>query len=292
MKSNLPFNLPKIDQAKETPIWTGSKFVVGADTFRVLEYSENFNGWTDELTQIHEDAVGSSHPIDLNSRKFALHAMTQNGCSQEGAVILEIGCSSGFLIREIADAFPNAIVVGSDVVKEPLYKLADENPQIAFIRFDLTQCPLPSDTFDCVILLNVLEHIENDINALAQIYRILKKGGALIIEVPSGPFLYDSYDKFLKHYRRYSMSTLIQKLKNLNFHVQKSTHLGFFVFPAFFLVKLFNKINPIKDGDVVKAQAGITAKSKLLNFIFKVEMRLQQFISYPFGIRCAVVVKK
>ena len=52
--------------------------------------------------------------------------------------------------------------MGADVVVEPLQKLAELWPEVPFFRFDLTHCPLPDNCVDAVVILNVLEHIEDD----------------------------------------------------------------------------------------------------------------------------------
>ena len=64
-------------------------------------------------------------------------------------------------------------------------------------------------------MLNVLEHIEDDNEALMQAKRILKPGGILVLEIPAGPHLYDIYDKFLRHFRRYNLSGLTNQLQGI-----------------------------------------------------------------------------
>src|SRR5205085_10979289 len=121
-------------------------------------------------------------------------------------VILAVGCSSAFLHRDLRRELPDASIIGADYVRGPLDDLHRSMPDIPLLQFDLVQCPLPSESVDVVVLLNVLEHIENDAGAMEQVARILKPGGAAVIEVPAGPHLYDVYDKVLMHFRRYRSS--------------------------------------------------------------------------------------
>jgi SAM-dependent methyltransferase len=224
----LSFTLPSLSNAEGIPDWTGHGFRVGNQLLPVLEYSENFDGWSDDLTLMHEETVGKSHPIDRASRGDAL-AQLKAQLREPCPSILEIGCSSGFLLKEMRQAFPAAVIIGADVVREPLYKLAKESPSIPLLRFDLLKCPLPSDAFDAVVALNVLEHIEDDAAALAQVHRILKPGGVIVIEVPAGPHLYDAYDNCLMHFRRYRSAELADKLRHGGFDVVRRSHLGFFL---------------------------------------------------------------
>lgn len=286
----LPFDLPKPTGFIALPTWNGKTFVSGNKSFKVLEYSENFSGWSDDLTLLHEDAIGGSHPLDMASRHSTLKEVAKL-IKKNNQVIMEIGCSSGYLIRDLVKKFPKVLVVGADVVKAPLYKLAKSLPNIPLIRFDLLQNPLPDSIVDVLIMLNVLEHIEDDVLALKKAFDLLKPGAYLIIEVPAGKSLYDSYDKQLLHFRRYSASELKSKLESVGFEVERKSHLGFFLFPAFAIVKLINKLRGEK-ANLVQNQASKTSKSRLVSFLMKLETNLSNLINFPFGIRVLIKAKR
>lgn len=290
----LPFKLPSPTNAASAPEWVGNGFRVGQQIIPVLEYSENFAGWSDDLTALHEEAAGKSHPIDVASRDDALRQLQAN-LSMKAPCILEIGCSSGFMLSAMKRTLPKATIVGADVVRKPLYRLAKELPSVPLLRFDLLQCPLPADSFDAVVMLNVLEHIEDDAAALAQVYRILRPGGIAVIEVPAGPHLYDAYDKALKHFRRYDIRELAAKLRNAGFSVKRQSHLGFLLYPAFAIVKRRNQRREWSRGDpnaLVKAQVSDTSSSRLLKIIVAIEKALGSQVSFPIGIRCLAIGSK
>ncbi len=288
----LPFDLPPPDGCLISPQWDGRNFVFGDQSTPVLEYSENFAGWSDDLTALHEEAAGDNHPIDLASRHDAIEQVKQFIPSPQ-SVIMEIGCSSGFLIRDLVTSFPEAVIVGADVVKEPLYRLAKTLPGIPLIRFDLLQSPLPDQSIDVLIMLNVLEHIEDDVLALQKAYNLLKPGGTLIIEVPAGPNLYDAYDAELHHFRRYSTSELQSKLTQAGFKVSRKSHLGFVLFPAFAIVKLLNKWLPSrKNKTVVRDQAASTSGSGLVKLAMEFESNSLAAFHLPFGIRALMTAQR
>jgi len=174
----LPFQLPPMQSGEPHPVWTGHGFRVGEELLPLLEYSENFQGWSDELTELQEQVASDNHPIDQASRADAV-CQLRHYTTVARPTILEVGCSSGFLLSALLDAFPAATIIGSDVVKAPLYRLAERLPQLPLLRFDLLQCPLPDASIDAIVMLNVLEHIGPDEEALRQTYRILKPGGVL-----------------------------------------------------------------------------------------------------------------
>ncbi len=71
------------------------------------------------------------------------------------------------------------------------------------------------EKYDTVFALNVIEHIENDHLAISNCKKLLKKGGHLIILVPSYQKLYNKFDEELGHYRRYTQKDLTRLfLKN------------------------------------------------------------------------------
>jgi|SRR5262249_10737412 len=72
---------------------------------------------------------------------------------------------------------------------------------------------------DSVVLINVLEHCEDDESLLQTIHRILKPGGALLLFVPALPFLYGTLDKHFGHFRRYTKSELNLRLQKTGFRV-------------------------------------------------------------------------
>jgi len=98
----------------------------------------------------------------------------------------------------------------------------------------LEDCPL--DSFDYVYSLNVLEHIENDVEALKALHSRLRPGGRLLIYVPAFPSLYSSMDKMVGHFRRYRSAELNEILSRAGFTVTDVRYcdsLGFFASLAF-----------------------------------------------------------
>ena len=253
---------------------------------KVLEYSENFLGWSDDLTKIH-DSLGD-HPIDVYSRKLCIRSLKKykNGSN---FLILEIGCSSGKLIELIKSELNFLKIVGSDVVREPLHELADKINDVPLLKFDILQNPLPDESFDVIIALNVLEHIEDDTKALQNIYRLLKKDGIFIFELPAFQSLYDSYDSELQHFRRYNKSNILKKLKSENFLILDIHYICYSIFLPFLLVKLFNKV--FRKKSVLKNNFKLSDNS-LITIMLQQEMKLIDIIKLPFGIRIFGISRK
>jgi 2-polyprenyl-3-methyl-5-hydroxy-6-metoxy-1,4-benzoquinol methylase len=73
--------------------------------------------------------------------------------------------------------------------------------------------------FDSVFILNVVEHIEDDLQAVINCRKLLKPGGKLVVLVPAFQALYNGFDEALEHYRRYNKSRLTQLLQKAEFRV-------------------------------------------------------------------------
>ena len=76
-------------------------------------------------------------------------------------------------------------------------------------------------SFDTVFLLNVLEHIDNDKQAIENCERLLKPGGSLVILVPAYAFLFSQIDKDLHHYRRYTSKNISNLVAEKKFGIRK-----------------------------------------------------------------------
>jgi len=84
---------------------------------------------------------------------------------------------------------------------------------------------LGDETFDTIVCLNVLEHIDDDLGSLAAMRRLLAAGGNLVLLVPALPFLYGSLDRALGHHRRYTPRSLRDRFREAGLPVR---HLEYF----------------------------------------------------------------
>jgi SAM-dependent methyltransferase len=292
MTLDLPFRIPQPPGEKDEPEWTSVGFRLGDRITRVLSFAPPQTDWSDDLALLHEEDAGATHFITAASRRHAIGQLAENLIS-ERPTILEVGCSYGHLLRDMKVRFPYAVIIGADYARGPLESLALTLPSIPLFQFDLPSCPLPDQTFDAVVLLNVLEHIKNDRAALRQIWRLLKPGGVAIIEVPAGPGLYDFFDATFHHYRRYSMRELAGKLAEVGFRLRFRSHLGCLIYPAFWLRKKLNRVSPpTSDAQRTKRVKQMVSEShrqsRLLGQIVAVEDAVRDKAYLPFGIRCLV----
>ena len=147
-------------------------------------------------------------------------------------------------------------------------------------------------------MLNVLEHIKDEQKALAQVHRVLRPSGVLIIEVPAGPHLFDYYDEYLRHYRRYTLTHLTEVCARAGLEHLHTSHIGFWLYPAFWLAKKLNRRDRPKNAEEmdrrVKEQITKSGSSILLGAAMSFERIVARVfhVRYPVGIRCTGVFRK
>jgi ubiquinone/menaquinone biosynthesis C-methylase UbiE len=286
---------PSPSRSQATCTWNGSAFLLDGRETPVLAFDSALSGWTDELTSFHEEVAGDNHYIDIASRNHALAALGRS-VKVEEAVIIDIGCSSGSMLRALRKSFPKASLIGADYISGPLNGLAASMPGIPFLQFNLVTCPLFSNSADAVVLLNVLEHIEDDLAAIQQAFRITKPGGVAVIEVPAGPHLFDLYDKRLLHFRRYTLTSLIEKVRSTGFVIEERSHLGAFIYPAFWIIKKrnqrYNNLPEEKKEQIIARSISQGRTSPFMNAIMRFEELLRPYVQYPVGIRCLITCRK
>ena len=86
---------------------------------------------------------------------------------------------------------------------------AHQDPTTAFHSQIPIQANFPKDrNYDLLLMMDVLEHVEDDNAMLQDVIPHVKKDGLVFITVPALPMLWSSHDRFLGHYRRYTLKSL------------------------------------------------------------------------------------
>jgi SAM-dependent methyltransferase len=287
---------PPVSAGEDVCVWNGGAFVRSGQSTRVLAYEVGESGWSDELTELHESATESgTHFIDVASRNHAINEL-RRALGTRSVSIMEVGCSAGHLLADMRRNLPNATLTGGDYTLGTLLKLGEKMPGIPLVRFNLAASPLPSNSYDAMVLLNVLEHIEDDAAATRHIARMLKPGGVAVIEVPAGPELFDDYDRQLQHFRRYTLPGICSVVEQAGLVVERRNYLGALIYPAFYLAKKLSQIRPKSAAEREAHVANAIGATSRFNAVGRAIMSLEQVIAptitFPRGIRCVVTARK
>jgi SAM-dependent methyltransferase len=264
------------------------------DAFTAYAESLDVN-WSDELEELHEES-SRDHFLDVWTRTSLLDGMERFGPA-EPEVVLDAGCSSGYLLEDLRRALPEATLLGVDLVAGGLRRAHALVPDARLLLADVCALPIEDASVDIVLSANLLEHVPDDVGALAEMHRVLKPGGLAAVIVPAGPSTYDYYDAFLGHERRYKRGELASKAGD-GFEVLLDTHLGALIYPAFWAVKKNNRRkhrapSPAERQALVERDIDRTTDSKLGSLTTRVERALlARDVSLPVGIRTLTFLRK
>jgi SAM-dependent methyltransferase len=153
--------------------------------------------------------------------------------------VLELGAGMGNLTTLLCTG--HARYVATDLDENLLQRLQariKHCPSLTIAVCDLTKqtdFQLFRNRMDTVICLNVLEHLNDDLSVLGNIYSCLKPGGRALILVPQGMRVFGSLDHVLEHQRRYSRSELRSKMAAAGFTVEQLLDFNRMTYPGWFL---------------------------------------------------------
>ncbi|MCR5651314.1 MAG: class I SAM-dependent methyltransferase [Lachnospiraceae bacterium] len=258
------------------------------------------DGWSDQLSDIHVESTKSSW-IDIQERDKVLKIIS--GFKEiDDPVVVEFGACHGYVLEEIRNLLKekNGTFVATDLMASGLKNSYDRNPDIMHIRCDFVKSPFVDSSVDIVYALNVLEHISDDIGAISEAFRVLKKGGYCVFVVPYGRKLYDYFDEALFHKRRYDRKELCKKCEDSGFSIIDDFYLGWIIYPIFWIKKRSNQLfrkNMSDNEKFRKAQGDISHTtnnfaSTVWNCFINVENFFERIFKPSFGIREIVVCRK
>lgn len=165
---------------------------------------------------------------------------------EEGSKLVDIGCGRGFYLKALKKFWPKLKITGVDL-NEKYLEETERNLvglRVKLIKANAEKLPFADNSFDRIIVSEVLEHVSDDRKALAEIHRVLKPAGIAMISVPNAnyPLLWDPLNWFLEkcfekhipsniwwlagiwayHKRLYEKKDLTKKIKEAGLKIEKS----------------------------------------------------------------------
>jgi len=205
------------------------------------------------------------------------------------AVAVDVGCGSGRNLQLLAHY--SDTVMGLDRSPVALEMAARQRFPIA--RADAQAIPLADSSADLLSSLDVLEHLDNDMDALKEFHRVLRPQGFLVVAVPAYRFLWSEHDEALLHRRRYVASELHIKLTRAGFRVLKRSYAVFF---AFFPIAFYRLLRGLFPKDPLAPQASYVMLPSFLNNLMiatlKLEARMMRVMALPWGSSIVVLAQK
>src|SRR5205823_6587749 len=128
-------------------------------------------------------------------------------------------------------------------------------PRANFFELDLLKMDT-ADTFDVIGSFDVLEHIQEDEEALRRIATALRPGGGLIVTVPQHQFLWSQSDESAQHVRRYERAELVRKVADSGLKVVYVSSFVSLLLPAMLLSRKLNRVKSSEHNLLKELQIG------------------------------------
>jgi 2-polyprenyl-3-methyl-5-hydroxy-6-metoxy-1,4-benzoquinol methylase len=197
--------------------------------------------------------------------------------------LLDIGCGTGknltaFLKFSEAYGIDSSMEAIQFCLKRGLTNIALQD----LSKDHLRENPF-GKKFDFITMLDVVEHIDDDVQCLSTISKWLTEEGLLFLTVPAYQWLWSGEDYISYHVRRYSRKHLAEIVRKAGFVIEKISYFNTFLFPAQALVILFNRVFSAKSKTQSNLQEMPEFINSILQKIMSAESPLLKQMDFPLG---------
>ncbi len=206
--------------------------------------------------------------------------------------ILDVGCGTGSFLKKL-EKYGQA--AGVDISEEAVKFCRLRGCTKVSVIKEEEGLPFKDNTLDLITAMDIIEHIDDDSAVLAECYRIIRKGGLLLVTVPAYDFLWGPHDEVNDHKRRYVARELRNKMEKAGFTVKKMTYFDAFLFPFFVLVRTGHRVSKMINSNY-KAHSDLKMGSTVINYLlktmFSLEGPLLKKLNFLYGASLLCVAEK
>jgi SAM-dependent methyltransferase len=207
---------------------------------------------------------------------------------RSGARVLDVGCGTGYTLTRLP---PWARGVGLDRSSHALGLAASRGLRAQLVQGDMGRLPFAAGSFDAVLALDVLEHLQDDHGAAAEVARVLRPGGVALVTVPAFRFLWSAHDEALSHVRRYRLGEIAEVLRSAGLVVERASYYNFWLFPLIASVRLVQRLRPDRE-PTTDVQVPPGPVNRALTALLGSERHLLKRGSLPVGVSCILVARR
>lgn len=154
-------------------------------------------------------------------------------------------------------------------------------------RADATRLPFRDGSFELACALDVLEHLDDDARALAELRRVLAPGGRLLVMVPAFEFLWGPQDDVSHHLRRYTRAQIVARVREAGFRVRRAWFFNSALFLPILAARKLIRLLGIHVENENVLTPGLS--NAVLERIFSSDARLSLGVDFPFGVSLGLV---
>ena len=212
----------------------------------------------------------------FRARNQAIRAFAAQICvaCTPGYRVLEVGCGTGNVLRNLEVVCQGGIVIGMDLYAQG-FQFAKQRSRCPLVQADAAQPPFACQ-FHLIGMFDVIEHISDDAALLKDAHRLLAPGGALLVTVPAHMSLWSYFDEASGHCRRYAREELQRRLTGAGFEVEYLSEYMCSVAPLVWLWRLIvgNRRGAGRSADIVKRELQVyPLVNALLSLLMSQEVR-------------------
>ncbi len=234
---------------------------------------------TTTFAEADEELSSTLHSLD-GAKNYAAWLASLMAPHLHGP-ILEVGAGHGTFSEQLADLGPLVSSEPSERAFRVLQERLRERPDITVVNQDLATATADRQ-FGAIVMINVLEHIEDDGEALSQVFAGLEPGGRFAVLVPAFELLYSRFDAAVGHYRRYRLPELVDEVERAGLSVKVARYVNSAGFFAWLLTARVLKLTPTVSG------LALTYDRAVIPALRAVESR----VTPPFGQSCFVIAER
>jgi len=232
--------------------------------------------------------VEREHWYYAGKRELVCKWFERTGGISRESLLLDCGAGTG-LFAEMMRSVCRVRVL--DDHAESLAILRTRFTSDEIVEGSATAIPLPANAVDCVTALDVLEHIADDRGAAAEILRVLRPGGEVVITVPAMMSLWGYWDEALHHHRRYNARELQALFPDAAWETLHLNYTNVAVFPAVWAVRRWQRWRNPGTASRMEDMMPPAWLNTMLQWLF-VRLGLVRGVKFPFGVSLLLVARK
>jgi SAM-dependent methyltransferase len=200
--------------------------------------------------------------------------------------ILDVGCGTGanlLMLSKYGDA------EGVDISEDALAFCRERG--LDKVKLGAAEeLPYDDGTFDLVTAFDVVEHIDDDLAGLSEMWRVLRPGGRVLLFVPTFMFLWGLQDEVSHHRRRYRLPELRRVLEQAGFEIERTTYANITFFVPILLIRKLMRLTGMNAAS--ENNINVTAFNGILGGLLGAESSILRFMNLPFGVSGLCVARK
>jgi len=221
-------------------------------------------------------------------RRRLLARMIRRLALPSSARVLDVGTGTGTNLRLLGElGFED--VTGVDASDDAVRFCAAKHLGLVE-QGDACALPFPDGAFDLALATDVVEHLEDDGKALAELRRVLRPGGSALLTVPAFPSLWGLQDEVSHHQRRYRKGDFEGRLERAGLALRESFHFNYLLFGPIWLARQAIRLLGVRLAS--ENQINTPALNQLLGWVFAFDVWSAPRLRPGFGVSILALVER